>query len=54
MLESCHSLGGNRYVKIFLREFFSYYITGEQSASLYQASTIKKVVQLEDIKIIII
>jgi hypothetical protein len=42
MLESCRTFGGNGYVKIFLRDSFSYWLMGEQSARLHQASAINK------------
>jgi hypothetical protein len=39
---ACIPFGGNGYVKIFPREYFPYWIMGEQSARLHQASAIKK------------
>jgi hypothetical protein len=54
MLKSCHSFGGNGYVKIFVRELFPYWGMGEQSEDFTEQAQSRKLVQLEDIKIVII
>jgi hypothetical protein len=42
MLNTCSPFGDNGYMKIVLRESFPYWIMGEQSVRLHQASAINK------------